>query len=68
MDQLWAENAVIRKETSSMVEYSGRCPKCGHVNNSRVTTGANGFSRGGTHSYGTCEKCREHYKIVIGRG
>ena len=68
MGQIWAENAVIRKETSNVLEYSGRCPYCGHVNDSRVITGPNGLGRGGRLSYCTCEKCWKHYEIVIGEG
>ena len=68
MEQIWAENAVIRKETDTAVEYSARCPSCGHVSSGRTIGGTAGLNRAGHRRACRCEKCRNDFYIVIGRG
>ena len=61
----WGENAAIVSDDGHTVRYRYRCPNCGAVGPTLLTcTVSYGSS---SSNYGSCMKCHQSFRAIIGR-
>ena len=61
----WGENAAIVSDDGRTVRYRYRCPDCGAVGVGLQTCVVSYGSS--SSSYGSCIKCHNSFRVVIGR-
>lgn len=65
---IYAENAIIRARDNCHCDWSGQCPRCGHVElgwtlNQYIS--AAGYMTSLSLGRKTCSKCKTQYEIKL---
>ena len=65
---IYAENAIVRPKDDCHCDYTGQCPRCGHVEigwtiNQHI--GKAGYMSSLSVGRKTCSKCKTQYEIKL---